>query len=69
MEIDAKKLLTILPHRYPFLLVDRVIEVEPGKKIVARKNVTFNELEGTPGNSTSGSPCVMRFRVTASGSA
>ena len=53
MEIDAKKLLTILPHRYPFLLVDRVLEVEPGKKIVARKNVTFNEPYFTghfPGN-------------------
>ncbi|MBK6312820.1 MAG: 3-hydroxyacyl-ACP dehydratase FabZ [Blastocatellia bacterium] len=33
----------ILPHRYPFLLVDRVIEFEPGKRLVARKNVTANE--------------------------
>ena len=33
----------ILPHRYPFLLVDRVIEVEVGKRIVALKNVTMNE--------------------------
>jgi beta-hydroxyacyl-ACP dehydratase FabZ len=33
----------ILPHRYPFLLVDRVIEVEAGKRIVALKNVTMNE--------------------------
>jgi beta-hydroxyacyl-ACP dehydratase FabZ len=33
----------ILPHRYPFLLVDRVIEFEPGKRLVARKNVTSNE--------------------------
>lgn len=33
----------ILPHRYPFLLVDRVIEVEAGKRIVALKNVTINE--------------------------
>ncbi|MGC4047235.1 MAG: 3-hydroxyacyl-ACP dehydratase FabZ [Armatimonas sp.] len=43
MEIDARKLLKILPHRYPFLLVDRVLEVEPGKRIVVRKNVTNNE--------------------------
>jgi beta-hydroxyacyl-ACP dehydratase FabZ len=43
LEIDAKRLLKILPHRYPFLLVDRVLEVEPGKKIIVRKNVTHNE--------------------------
>lgn len=36
-------LLRILPHRYPFLLVDRVLEVELGKRILARKNVTVNE--------------------------
>ncbi len=33
----------IIPHRYPFLLVDRVVEMEPGKRIVAIKNVTANE--------------------------
>jgi len=33
----------LLPHRYPFLLVDRVIELEPGKRLVAIKNVTANE--------------------------
>jgi len=33
----------IIPHRYPFLLIDKVIEVEPGKKAVAIKNVTINE--------------------------
>lgn len=33
----------ILPHKYPFLLIDKVIEVEPGKKAVAIKNVTVNE--------------------------
>jgi 3-hydroxyacyl-[acyl-carrier-protein] dehydratase len=43
LEIDAKRLLKILPHRYPFLLVDRVLEVEPGQRIVVRKNVTANE--------------------------
>lgn len=32
-----------LPHRYPFLLVDRVIECEPGKRLVAIKNVSYNE--------------------------
>lgn len=33
----------IIPHRYPFLLIDKVVEVEPGKKAVAIKNVTANE--------------------------
>ena len=33
----------ILPHRYPFLLVDTVVEFEPGKRIVGIKNVSFNE--------------------------
>ena len=41
--LEAKDILKILPHRYPFLLVDRVLEVEPGKRIVAIKNVTINE--------------------------
>lgn len=35
--------MQILPHRYPFLLVDRVLEIEPRKRIVAIKNVTINE--------------------------
>jgi 3-hydroxyacyl-[acyl-carrier-protein] dehydratase len=35
--------MSVLPHRYPFLLVDRVIEMEPGKRVVAVKNVTINE--------------------------
>ncbi|BDR82395.1 3-hydroxyacyl-[acyl-carrier-protein] dehydratase FabZ [Clostridium tetani] len=38
-----KDILEILPHRYPMLLIDKVETVEPGKKIVAYKNVTFNE--------------------------
>ncbi|MCX7014026.1 MAG: 3-hydroxyacyl-ACP dehydratase FabZ [Candidatus Sumerlaeota bacterium] len=36
-------ILRILPHRYPFLMIDRVLEFEPGKRIVCIKNVTFNE--------------------------
>jgi beta-hydroxyacyl-ACP dehydratase FabZ len=40
--IDIQGILDILPHRYPFLLVDRVLELEP-ERIVALKNVTFNE--------------------------
>ncbi len=41
--MDVKAIAKILPHRYPFLLVDRVLEVEPQKSIVALKNVTVNE--------------------------
>jgi 3-hydroxyacyl-[acyl-carrier-protein] dehydratase len=40
---DVEKIKTILPHRYPFLLVDRVMEVEEGKRIKTLKNVTVNE--------------------------
>ena len=36
-------IVKILPHRYPFLLVDRIIELEPDKRIVGLKNVTINE--------------------------
>ena len=43
MELRIAEIMRILPHRYPFLLVDRVIEVDPEKRIVALKNVTINE--------------------------
>ena len=41
--MDINEILQYLPHRYPFLLVDRVLEMEPGKRILALKNVTMNE--------------------------
>jgi 3-hydroxyacyl-[acyl-carrier-protein] dehydratase len=41
--MDIHQVLELLPHRYPFLLVDRVLSCEPGKKLVAIKNVTINE--------------------------
>jgi 3-hydroxyacyl-[acyl-carrier-protein] dehydratase len=41
--MDVEKIKTLLPHRYPFLLVDRVLECEPGKRLRAIKNVTVNE--------------------------
>ena len=41
--IEIEEIMKVLPHRYPFLLVDRVLEFEPGKHIVALKNVTINE--------------------------
>lgn len=40
---DINEILRTLPHRYPFLLVDRIVEIEPGKRIVGIKNVTINE--------------------------
>jgi 3-hydroxyacyl-[acyl-carrier-protein] dehydratase/UDP-3-O-[3-hydroxymyristoyl] N-acetylglucosamine deacetylase/3-hydroxyacyl-[acyl-carrier-protein] dehydratase len=41
--LNIEDILKILPHRYPFLLVDRVLSLEKGKSIVALKNVTYNE--------------------------
>ncbi|HET9134022.1 MAG TPA: bifunctional UDP-3-O-[3-hydroxymyristoyl] N-acetylglucosamine deacetylase/3-hydroxyacyl-ACP dehydratase [Gemmatimonadales bacterium] len=41
--LEIERIMKALPHRYPFLLVDRVIEIEPEKRIVAIKNVTMNE--------------------------
>jgi 3-hydroxyacyl-[acyl-carrier-protein] dehydratase len=43
MSMEIKEILKYLPHRYPFLLVDRVVSCEPGKKIVAIKNVAISE--------------------------
>ena len=41
--IDIKEIMAMLPHAYPFLLVDRILEVEPKKRVVGIKNVTYNE--------------------------
>jgi 3-hydroxyacyl-[acyl-carrier-protein] dehydratase len=41
--LDIEAIMRQLPHRYPFLLVDRVLECEAGKHVVALKNVTYNE--------------------------
>ena len=41
--LDIGDIMRSIPHRYPFLLVDRVLELEPGRRIVALKNVTINE--------------------------
>src|ERR1700755_2770745 len=43
LQLDITKILDILPHRYPMLLIDRVIEIVRAKRIVAIKNVTINE--------------------------
>jgi len=51
LPLDHAAIERILPHRYPFLLVDRITELEPDKRIVGIKNVTLNErfLSRTPG--------------------
>src|ERR1700753_512317 len=41
--LDIRQIMSILPHRYPLLLIDRVLEIDPRKRIVAIKNVTVNE--------------------------
>lgn len=41
--LNLEKILTILPHRYPFLLIDRVLEMAPGDYVKTLKNVTYNE--------------------------
>jgi len=43
MKGDIYEVMNLLPHRYPFLLVDKIIDFEEGKKILAIKNVSFNE--------------------------
>jgi 3-hydroxyacyl-[acyl-carrier-protein] dehydratase len=43
LPLEAADIMNLLPHRYPFLLVDRVVELEPGKRAVGIKQVTANE--------------------------
>ena len=43
MPVDVTRIQELLPHRYPFLLVDRVLELEPNQRILALKNVSINE--------------------------
>ena len=43
MPVDVTRIQALLPHRYPFLLVDRVLELEPNKRILAMKSVSINE--------------------------
>jgi len=41
--VDIQRIMGCLPHRYPFLVLDRVLEIEPARRVVALKNVTVNE--------------------------
>ena len=43
MELDISKVMELLPHRYPFLLIDRVVDIQEGKSLSAIKNVSINE--------------------------
>jgi 3-hydroxyacyl-[acyl-carrier-protein] dehydratase len=43
MVLNTHEIMKMLPHRYPFLLVDRIVELEVGKRVVGIKNVTINE--------------------------
>lgn len=47
LPLEAADIMRIIPHRYPFLLIDRVIELEPGKRVIAIKAVTANEPQFT----------------------
>ena len=47
LPLEAADIMRIIPHRYPFLMVDRVIELEPGKRVVGIKQVTANEPQFT----------------------
>ena len=47
LPLEAADIMRIIPHRYPFLLVDRIIELEPGKRVVGVKAVTANEPQFT----------------------
>jgi len=68
--LDIKNILEYLPHRYPFLLIDRVIEFEEKKRIVAIKNVTINEPFFTghfPGNPVMPGVLIMEALAQAGG--
>jgi 3-hydroxyacyl-[acyl-carrier-protein] dehydratase len=43
IQMDIQEILKCLPHRYPLLLIDRVLSLDPGKSVIAIKNVSFNE--------------------------
>lgn len=61
LPLDYSAIERILPHRYPFLLVDKITELEPDKRIVGIKNVTLNEryLSRQPGSSPALPPTIL----------
>ena len=69
LPLDYSAIERILPHRYPFLLVDRVTELEPDKRIVGIKNVTLNEhyLSRQPGRAPTLPPTILTEAVAQVG--
>ena len=68
--IDVRRIAQLLPHRFPFLLIDRVTAWEPGKRLTAIKNVTYNEpfFQGHfPGNPVMPGVLVIEALAQASG--
>ena len=61
LPLDIAAIERILPHRFPFLLVDRVIELEPDRRIVGIKNISLNDryLSRTPGERPSLPPTIL----------
>jgi 3-hydroxyacyl-[acyl-carrier-protein] dehydratase len=69
LPLDYTAIARILPHRYPFLLVDRVTELEPDKRIVGVKNVSLNEkyLSRTPGEAPTLPPTLLTEAIAQVG--
>ncbi len=69
LPLDYSAIERILPHRYPFLLVDRITELEPDKRIVGIKNVTLNEryLSRVPGEDPALPPTILTEAVAQVG--
>jgi 3-hydroxyacyl-[acyl-carrier-protein] dehydratase len=70
LPVDVRRIFEMLPHRYPFLLVDRVIDFESGKRLTAIKNVSFNEpyFQGHfPGNPVMPGVLILEALAQASG--
>jgi 3-hydroxyacyl-[acyl-carrier-protein] dehydratase len=68
--MEAKDILAYLPHRYPLLMIDRVLLCEPGKRIVALKNISHNEPQFTghfPGQPIMPGVLVLEAMAQASG--
>ena len=67
LPLDYSAIERILPHRYPFLLVDRITEFEPDKRIVGIKNVTLNERHLSPGDRPALPPTILTEAVAQVG--